>query len=172
MLTPSYTPHNFRTLLHPHYFHPLLLHPSPLSPPPTPLTTRTPSSYTPHYSHPLLHPSQLSPPCKIHSLFSHIQYINYGRSLLYKLFALGNMTGFPMEAVTNNTESDTVCAYSLMYPVHYLDSKTTFRSIAANSPHVQENIMYSEACLIRHPLGNVKQCWISRLLDYRGQFVW
>ena len=32
--------------------------------------------------------------------------------------------------------------------------------------------MYSETCLIRHPLGNVKQCWISRLLDYRGQFVW
>ena len=29
-------------------------------------------------------------------------------------------------------------------------------------------IYYSETCLIRHPLGNVQQCWISRLLDYRG----
>ena len=39
---------------------------------------------------------------------------------------------------------------------------------------VQWNLlnMYSETCLIQHPLGNVKQCWISRLLDYRGQFVW
>ena len=31
---------------------------------------------------------------------------------------------------------------------------------------------YSGTCIIRHPLGNEKQCWISRLLDYRGQFVW
>ena len=32
--------------------------------------------------------------------------------------------------------------------------------------------IYSGTCLIRHLLGNEKQCWISRLLDYRGQFVW
>ena len=25
---------------------------------------------------------------------------------------------------------------------------------------------YSETCIIQHPLGNVKQCWINRLLDY------
>ena len=30
----------------------------------------------------------------------------------------------------------------------------------------------SGTCLIQHPLGNDKQCWVSRLLDYRGQFVW
>ena len=32
--------------------------------------------------------------------------------------------------------------------------------------------MYRGICIIRHPLGNEKQFWISRLLDYRGQFVW
>ena len=32
--------------------------------------------------------------------------------------------------------------------------------------------MYSGTCIIRHPLGNAKQCWISRLLDCGGQFVW
>ena len=30
----------------------------------------------------------------------------------------------------------------------------------------------SGTCIIQHPLGNEKQCWISRLLDYRGQFAW
>ena len=31
---------------------------------------------------------------------------------------------------------------------------------------------HSGTFIIRHPLGNIKRCWISRLLDYRGQFVW
>ena len=32
--------------------------------------------------------------------------------------------------------------------------------------------IYSGACIIKHPLEAEKQCWISKLLDYRGQFVW
>ena len=33
-------------------------------------------------------------------------------------------------------------------------------------------LKYSGTCVIQHPLGSEKQCLISRLLDYRGQFVW
>ena len=37
---------------------------------------------------------------------------------------------------------------------------------------IRDGSQYSGTCIIQHPLGNAKQCWISRLLDYRGQFVW
>ena len=42
-----------------------------------------------------------------------------------------------------------------------------------HEPHWREGESeYSRTCIIRQPLGNENQRWISRLLDYRGQFAW
>ena len=51
-----------------------------------------------------------------------------------------------------------VCTHVRMYPCTYVPMYVC--------THVRTYVcIYSGACKIRHPLGNEKHCWISRLLD-------